>query len=105
MRRQARPPHPDIGHHYARRHAGREYGAVADQIDAGNYSEVYEATGSFFRASVTAEEFRDSMGKAAGAAGRFRVPDPTSCDRTAVSGSPRCRRTDEWRVVGIYLIC
>ena len=39
----------------------REYGAVADQIDAGNYSEAYKATGSFFRESMTAEEFRDRL--------------------------------------------
>ena len=30
-------------------------------IDAGDFSEAYEATGSLFRESVTAEEFRTSM--------------------------------------------
>ena len=91
----------------------REYGAVADQIDAGNYSEAYEATNSFFRESVTAEEFRDSMEERPALLGAFgsrtlsstrrltvarwttscsSSTPPTSCDRTSVSGSPRCRR-------------
>ena len=91
----------------------REYGAVADQIDAGNYSEAYEATDSFFRESVTAEEFRDSMEERPALLGAFgsrtlsstrrltvarwttscsSSTPPTSCDRTSVSGSPRCRR-------------
>lgn len=30
-------------------------------LDAGNYSEAYEATGSFFKEEVTAEEFLNSM--------------------------------------------
>ena len=98
-------------------------------LDAGNYSEAYEATGSFFRESVTAEEFRDAMEERLALLGAFEsrtlsstrhltvVPDappgdyfvfefdavyelrPDAGERvTAVS------ETDEWRVVGIYLI-
>ena len=51
-------------------------------IDAGNYTEAYDATGSYFRENVAADEFRNIMEE--------RV--------TAVSES------GEWPVVGIYLI-
>ena len=30
-------------------------------LDAGNYAEAYDATGSFFQESATAEEFRSTM--------------------------------------------
>ena len=98
-------------------------------IDAGDFSGAYDATGSYFRESVTAEEFRNSMegrlallgaleSRTLASAQRLTtVPDappgdyfvfefdgvyelrPNARERvTAVSES------DEWPVVGIYLI-
>ena len=98
-------------------------------LDGGNYAEAYDATGSFFRESVTSEEFRNTMEERQAILGAFEsrtlsstrrlaaVPDappgdyfvfefdavyelrPDAGERvTAVS------ETDEWRVVGIYLI-
>ena len=49
-------------------------------LDAGNYSEAYAATGSFFQESVTVEEFLSTMdqhdGRAPSDPGRCRVPCP-----------------------------
>ena len=98
-------------------------------IDAGNYSGAYQATGSLFRESVTAEEFRGLMEERQALLGALEsrtlgstqrlttVPDappgdyfvfefdgvyelrPAARERvTAVSES------EEWRVVGIYLV-
>ena len=98
-------------------------------LDAGNYSEAYAATGSFFRESLTAEEFRGLMEERQALLGALEsrtlsstqrlttVPDappgdyfvfefdgvyelrPAARERvTAVSES------DEWRVVGIFLV-
>ena len=98
-------------------------------IDAGDFSAAYDATGSYFRESVTAEEFRNSMEGRLALLGALEsrtlastqrlttVPDappgdyfvfefdgvyelrPNARERvTAVSES------DEWPVVGIYLI-
>ena len=98
-------------------------------LDAGNYAEAYDATGSFFRESVTAEEFGSTMEERQAILGAFEsrtlsstrrlatVPDappgdyflfefdgvyelrPEARERvTAVSES------DDWPVVGIYLI-
>ena len=41
--------------------ARRSVEAWLSLIDAGNYSEAYDATGSYFRENVTAEDFRNSM--------------------------------------------
>ena len=98
-------------------------------IDAGDFSGAYDATGSHFRDSVTAEEFRNSMEERLALLGTLEsralastqrlttVPDappgdyfvfefdgvyelrPNARERvTAVSES------DEWPVVGFYLI-
>lgn len=98
-------------------------------LDAGDFSAAYDATGSYFRASVTAEEFRNSMEQRLALLGALEsrtlastqrlttVPDappgdyfvfefdgvyelrPNARERvTAVSES------NEWPVVGIYLI-
>ena len=98
-------------------------------LDAGNYSEAYAATGSFFQESVTVEEFLSTMEERQAILGAVEsralsttrrlttVPDappgdyfvfefdgvyelrPEARERvTAVSES------EDWRVVGIYLI-
>ena len=98
-------------------------------IDAGDFSEAYDATGSLFREGVTAEEFRTSMEERLVLLGALEsrtlsttqrlttVPDappgdyfvfefdgvyelrPNARERiTAMSES------DEWPVVGFYLI-
>ena len=98
-------------------------------LDAGDYSAAYDATGSFFRERVTAEEFRNRMEERQTILGAVEsrtlsstqrlstVPDappgdyfifeldgvyearPDTRERvTAVSES------DEWPVVGIYII-
>ena len=98
-------------------------------LDAGDFSEAYEATGSLFRESMTAEEFRNSMEERLALLGALEsrtlsstqrlttVPDappgdyfvfefdgvyelrPNARERvTAVSES------DEWPVVGLFLI-
>ena len=53
-------------------------------IDAGNYSEAYEATGSFFRESVTAEEFRDIMEERLALLGAFESRTLSSTRRLTV---------------------
>ena len=98
-------------------------------LDAGNYAAAYDATGSFFRENVTAEQFQNSMAERLALLGALEsrtlsstqrlttVPDappgdyfvfefdgvyelrPNARERvTAVSES------EEWPVVGIYLI-
>ncbi len=98
-------------------------------LDAGNYSEAYEASGSFFRESVTAEEFRDVMEERLALLGAFESRTLSSTQRlTVVPDAPpgdyfvfefdavyelrpdagervtAVSEADEWRVVGIYLI-
>ena len=45
--------------------AAQSVDAWLSLIDAGNYSEAYDATGSYFRETVTAEEFRNKTKPAA----------------------------------------
>ena len=98
-------------------------------LDAGNYAEAYEATGSFFRESVTAEEFRDTVEGRLALLGAFESRTLSSTRRlTAVPDAPpgdyfvfefdgvyelrpnarervtAVSESDEWPVVGIYLI-
>ena len=110
-RRQARPPHPV------------NTGLSLIRSTPGTTRRPTKATDSFFRESVTAEEFPDSMEERPALLGAFgsrtlsstrrltvarwttscsSSTPPTSCDRQRVTA---VSETDEWRVVGIYLIC
>ena len=98
-------------------------------LDAGNYSEAYDATGSFFRESVTAEEFQNKMEERQAILGAVEsrtldstrrlsiVPDAPPGDYFIfeIDGvyelRPNARErvtavseSDRWPVVGIYLI-
>ena len=98
-------------------------------IDAGNYSEAYGATGSIFRESVTAEEFRNLMEGRLALLGALESRTLSSTQRlTTVPDAPpgdyfvfefdgayelrpdarervtAVSESDEWPVVGIYLI-
>ena len=98
-------------------------------IDAGNFSEAYDATGSLFRESVTAEEFRTSMEERLGLLGALESRTLSSTQRlTTIPDAPpgdyfvfefdgvyelrpnarervtAASESDEWPVVGIYLV-
>ena len=98
-------------------------------IDAGSYSEAYDATGSYFRESVTAEEFRNSMEQRLALLGALESRALSSTQRlTTVPDAPpgdyfvfefdgvyelrpnarervtAVSESGEWPVVGIYLI-
>ena len=123
------PVTPGVGMRSDEDAARQSVDAWLSLIDAGDFSEAYDATGSFFRESVTAEEFRNTMEERLTLLGALEsrtlsstqrlttVPDappgdyfvfefdgvyelrPNARERvTAVSES------DEWPVVGIYLI-
>ncbi len=109
--------------------ARQSVGAWLSLIDAGNYSEAYDATGSYFRARVTAEEFRNAMEERRALLGAFvsrtlsstqhltTVPDAPPGDYFVFEFDgvyelrPNARErvtavseSGEWPVVGIYLI-
>ena len=98
-------------------------------IDAGDFLGAYEATGSLFRESVTAEEFRISMEERQTLLGALESRTLSSTQRlTTVPDAPpgdyfvfefdgvyelrpnareritAMSESDEWPVVGIYLI-
>ena len=98
-------------------------------IDAGNYSEAYDATGSYFRENVTAEEFRNRMEERFALLGALESRTLSSTQRlTTVPDAPpgdyfvfefdgvyelrpnarervtAVSESGEWPVVGIYLI-
>ena len=98
-------------------------------IDAGNYSEAYDATGSYFRENVTAEEFRNSMERRLALLGALESRTLSSTQRlTTVPDAPpgdyfvfefdgvyelrpnarervtAVSESGEWPVVGIYVI-
>ena len=98
-------------------------------IDAGDFSEAYDATGSLFREGVTAEEFRTSMEERLVLLGTLESRTLSSTQRlTTVPDAPpgdyfvfefdgvyelrpnarervtAMSESDEWPVVGIYLI-
>ena len=98
-------------------------------LDAGNYSAAYDATGSFFREEVTAEEFRIKMEERQTILGAVESRTPSSTQRLSVvpdappgdyfifefdgvyERRPNARErvtavseSDGWPVVGIYLI-
>ena len=98
-------------------------------IDAGNYSEAYDATGSYFRENVTAEEFRNRMEERFALLGALESRTLSSTQRLATVPDappgdyfvfefdgvyelrPNARErvtavseSGEWPVVGIYLI-
>ncbi|MYH28908.1 MAG: DUF4019 domain-containing protein [Acidobacteria bacterium] len=96
-------------------------------LDAGNYSEAYDATGSFFRESVTAEEFQNKMEERQAILGAVESRTLDSTQRLSILPDappgdyfifeidgvyelrPNARErvtavSDEWPVVGIYLI-
>ena len=111
------------------RAALRSVEAWLSLIDAGNYSEAYEATGSYFRENVTAEEFRNSMEERFAMLGALEsrtlsttqrlatVPDAPPGDYFVFEFDgvyerrPNARErvtavseSGEWPVVGIYII-
>ena len=98
-------------------------------IDAGDFSEAYDATGSLFRQGVPAEEFRTSMEERLVLLGALESRTLSSTQRlTTVPDAPpgdyfvfefdgvyelrpnarervtAMSESDEWPVVGIYLI-
>ncbi len=98
-------------------------------LDAGDFSEAYEATGSLFRESVTAEEFRNNMEERLALLGALESRMLSSTQRlTTVPDAPpgdyfvfefdgvyelrpnarervtAMSESEEWPVVGIYLI-
>ena len=98
-------------------------------LDAGSYSEAYDATASFFRQNVTAEEFRNSMEERQTILGAFVSRTLSSTQRLSVvpdappgdyfvfefdgvyERRPNARErvtavaeSGEWPVVGIYLV-
>ena len=98
-------------------------------IDAGDFSEAYDATGSLFRESVTAEEFRNSMEERLALLGALESRALSSTQRlTTIPDAPpgdyfvfefdgvyelrpnareritAMSESDEWPVIGIYLI-
>lgn len=98
-------------------------------LDAGSYSEAYDATGSIFREEVTAEEFRTAMEERETILGAVESRTLSSTQRLSVvpdappgdyfvfefDGAYELRpntrervtavaESDEWPVVGIYII-
>ena len=98
-------------------------------LDAGDFSEAYEATGSLFRESVTAEELRNSMEERLALLGALESRTLSSTQRlTTVPDAPpgdyfvfefdgvyelrpnarervtAVSESDAWPVVGIHLI-
>ena len=98
-------------------------------IDAGDFSGAYDATGSLFRESVTAEEFRNNMEERLTLLGALESRTLSSTQRlTTIPDAPpgdyfvfefdgvyelrpnarervtAMSESDEWPVVGIYLI-
>ena len=98
-------------------------------IDAGDFSEAYDAAGSLFRESVTAEEFRNSMEERLTLLGALESRTLSSTQRlTTIPDAPpgdyfvfefdgvyelrpnarervtAMSESDGWPVVGIYLI-
>ena len=98
-------------------------------LDAGDYSEAYDATGSIFREEVTPEEFRTAMEERQGILGAVESRTLSSTQRLSVVPNappgdyfvfeldgvyelrPNTRErvtavseSDEWPVVGIYII-
>ena len=97
-------------------------------LDAGNYAAAYDATGSFFRERVTAEEFRNKMAERLALLGALESRTLSSTQRlTTVPNAPgdyfvfefdgvyelrpnarervtAVSESGEWPVVGIYLI-
>ena len=53
-------------------------------LDAGNYSAAYDATGSYFRENVTAQEFRTSMEERFELLGAFESRTLSSTQRLAM---------------------
>ena len=98
-------------------------------LDAGDYTAAYEATGSFFKEEVTAEEFRIRMEERQAILGAVESRTPSSTQRASTLPDappgdyfvfefdgvyelrPNAREqvtavseSGEWPVVGIYLI-
>ncbi len=98
-------------------------------IDAGDFSGAYAATGSFFREGVTAEEFHNNMEERLALLGALESRTLSSTQRlTTIPDAPpgdyfvfefdgvyelrpnarervtAMAESDEWPVVGIYLI-
>lgn len=98
-------------------------------LDAGNYSEAYDATASYFRENLTAEEFRNRMEERQTILGAFVSRTLSSTQRlSAVPDAPpgdyfvfefdgvyerrpnarervtAVAESGKWPVVGIYLI-
>ena len=98
-------------------------------LDAGDYSEAYDATGTIFREEVTPEEFRTAMEERQTALGAVESRTLSSTQRLSVVPDappgdyfvfefdgvyelrPNTRErvtavaeSDEWPVVGIYII-
>ena len=98
-------------------------------IDAGDFSEAYDATGSLFRESMTAEEFRNSMEERLTLLGSLESRTLSSTQRLATvpdappgdyfvfefdgvyERRPNARErvtavseSGEWPVVGIYIV-
>ena len=98
-------------------------------IDAGDFAEAYDATGSFFRESVTAAEFRNLMEERLALLGTLESRTLSSTQRlTTVPDAPpgdyfvfefdgvyelrpnarervtAASESDDWPVIGMYLI-
>ena len=98
-------------------------------IDLGNYAEAYDATGSFFRENVTAEDFRSQLEEGRAALGALESRTVRSAQRTTtLPDAPpgdylvfefdavfelrpdtgervtAVSEGDEWPVVGYYII-
>lgn len=120
---------PVVGMQADERAALQSVEAWLSLLDAGNYSEAYDATGSYFRENVTAQEFRTSMEERFDLLGALESRTLSSTQRLAMvpdappgdyfvfefdgvyERRPNARErvtavseSGEWPVVGIYII-
>ena len=120
---------PVVGMQADERAALQSVEAWLSLLDAGNYSAAYDATGSYFRESVTAEEFRTSMEERFAVLGALESRTLSSTQRLAAvpdappgdyfvfefdgvyERRPNARErvtavseSGEWPVVGIYIV-
>jgi len=120
---------PVVGMQSDERAARQSVEAWLSLLDAGNYSAAYDATGSYFRENVTAQEFRTSMEERFELLGAFESRTLSSTQRLAMvpdappgdyfvfefdgvyERRPNARErvtavseSGEWPVVGIFII-